>query len=384
MELRYRFTEDDFLALCFKNLGRKKTTVFEDLYEALILLLSTPDSVLITNIKHNYRSEYYDDHLSLKEYIDKGKMIIPYLQFELSSDKDTELEVTDVKLPSFILLCDFLYGEGITRKYYIKNTKMKTKNKTSIQLLSVEFPHALLTKLYSRMTPPESLLPSKLGFYEWRQTFYNKMTGESFLCSCFKNAISKEQDGLMVRHAHLKNALEKQSFKESICHICTNTNSDLVFGGSAFKGKYGAYITKYVIQEGISERDAENYIRDLKGVARIGERWVNETLLFNYINLLFPEFTVQREASPTWLNKQRFDVYIPELNLAVEYQGKQHYVAVGLFGGEEGLKKTQLRDKEKLKLSKANGVVIIYFSYKENLTEKLVQNRLKNYLKEDY
>lgn len=360
----------------------KKTTVFEDLYEALLLLLGTPDSVLITDIKHNYRSEHYDDHLSLKEYIDKGKMIIPYLQFELSSDKDTELEVTDVKLPSFILLCDFLYGGSVNRKYNIKNTKMKTKNKTSIRLLSVEFPHALLTKLYSRMIPPESLLPSKLGFYEWRQTFYNKMTGESFFCSCFKDATSKEQDGLMVRHAHLKNALEKQSFKESICHICTNTNSDLVFGGSAFKGRYGAYITKYVIQEGISERDAENYIRDLKGVARIGERWVNETLLFNYINLLFPEFTVQREASPTWLNKQRFDVYIPELNLAIEYQGKQHYVAVSLFGGEEGLEKTQQRDKKKLQLSKANSVEIIYFSYKENLNEKLVQNRLKNYLKE--
>lgn len=382
MELRYEFSEDEFLALCQKNLERKKTTVFEDLYEALIHFFSTPDSILITDIKHNYPFEYYDDHLSLKDYIDKGKMTIPYLQFELSSDKNTNIEVTDVKLPSFIVLCDFQYGGGITRKYNIKNTKMKTKNKTSIRLLSVEFPQALLTKLYSRMTPPESLLPSKLGFYEWRQTFYNKMTSESFFCSCFKDAISKEQDVLMVRHAHLKNALEKQSFKESICHICTKTNSDLVFGGSIFKGRYGAYITKHSIQEGMSERDAENYIRDLKGVARIGERWVNETLLFNYINLLFPEFTVQREASPTWLNKQRFDVYLPELNLAIEYQGKQHYVAVDLFGGEEGLKQTQQRDKEKLQLSKVNGIEIIYFSYKENLTEKLVKNRLKNYLQE--
>lgn len=382
MELRYEFSEDEFLALCQKKLERKKTTVFEDLCEALIHFFSAPNSIVITDIKHNYPFEYYDEHLSLKEYVDKGKMIIPYLQFDISSDKNSNLEVTDVKIPSFILLCDFLYGGGVTRKYKIKNTKMKTKNKTSINLLSVEIPKILLTKLYSLMTPPESLLPSKLGFYEWRQTFYNKITGESFFCSCFKYAILKQKDGLMVRHVHLKNALEKQSFKEAICHICTNTNSDLVFGGSVFQGRYGAYITKHSIQEGISERDAENYIRNLKGVARIGERWVNETLLFNYIKLLFPEFTVQREASPTWLNKQRFDVYIPELNLAIEYQGKQHYIAVGLFGGEDGLKKTQQRDKEKLQLSKANGVEIIYFNYKENLTEKLVGTRLKNYLQE--
>ncbi|WP_180063564.1 hypothetical protein [Acinetobacter sp. YH16042] len=386
MELQYKFSEDEFLVLCQEYLGREKTTVFEDLYEALIHFFSTPDSISITEIKQNYTFGYYDDHLSLKEYIDKGKMIIPYLQFELISDKDIDLDVTEVKLPSFIILCDFLYGGGITRKYNIKNTKMKTKNKTSIQLLSVEFPQALLTKLYSRMTPPKSLLPSKLGFYEWRQTFYNKMTGESFFCSCFKGALAQNQIGLAVRHTHLKNALEHKSVKVSICHICTNTNSDLIYChkmyGSAFKAKYGAYIAKYAFQEGISERDAENHIRELKGVARIGERWVNETLLFNYINLLFPQYTVQREASPSWLNRQRFDVYIPELNLAIEYQGQQHYLAVNLFGGEEGLKRTKQRDKEKLQLSKANGVDIIYFSYKDNLTEKLVQNRLKNYLKE--
>ena len=313
-------------------------------------------------------------------------MLLPYVEFDLTSDKDTDLEVTDINIPPFVKLNDFQYGGGITQRYKIKNTKLKTKNKSSIRLLTVEFPQTLLIKLYSLMTPPEGLLPSKLGVWEWRQTFYNKMTGESYFCSCFKDALTKEYVGLVRKHAHLANALENNSFKESICHICTKTNSDLMYShnmySSSFKARYGAYITKHSIQESISERDAENYIRELKGVARIGERWVNETLLFNYINLLFPQFTVQREASPTWLNRQRFDVYIPELNLAIEYQGQQHYVAVDLFGGEEGLKRTKQRDKEKLQLSKINGVDIIYFSYKENLTEKLVQNRLKKYLKE--
>lgn len=387
MKLRYEFSEDDFIALCLKNFERKKSTVCEDLYETLRHFLNTPASVLITDVKHKIYSDYLDDHLSLKEYIDKGKLVLHYVEFELCSDKDTDLEVTEVKIPPFVKLNNFQYGGGITQSYKIKNTKLKTKNKSSIRLLSVEFPQALLTKLYSRITLLEGLLPSKLGVWEWRQTFYNKMTGESFFCSCFKDALLKERVGLVMKHAHLTNALENNSFKESICHICTKTNSDLMYChnmyGSSFKIRYGAYISKQAIQEGISERDAENQIRDLKGVARIGERWVNETLLFNYINLLFPQFTVQREASPSWLNRQRFDVYIPELNLAIEYQGQQHYVAIDLFGGEEGLKRTKQRDKEKLQLSKINGVDVIYFSYKENLTEKLVQNRLKSYLKED-
>lgn len=387
MELHYRFIEDDFLALCHKNLGRRKTTVFEDLYDTIRDFLSTPDSVILTDVRHKFYPEYYDEYLSLQEYIDKGRLILPYVEFDMSSDKDTDLEVTDIKVPSFLTLNDFQYGGGITEKFNIKNTKLKTKNKTSIRLLSIEISLDLLKKLYSRTIPPIDLLPSKLGVWEWRQTFYNKMTGESFFCSCFKGALTKDQFDLAVRHTQLKHALEHKSFKDWICHICTNSNSDLIYChkmyGSAFKARYGAYIAKHALQEGISERDAENYIRELKGVARIGERWVNETLLFNYINLQFPQYTVQREASPNWLNRQRFDVYIPELNLAIEYQGQQHYVAVDLFGGEEGLKLTKQRDKEKLQLSKANGVDIIYFSYKEHITKKLVQNRLKSYLKED-
>ena len=226
MDLRYEFSEDDFLTLCLKNLARKKTTVFEDLYETLRHFLSTPDSVVITDVRHRSHPEYYDDHLSLKEYIDKGKLLLPYVEFDLSSDKNTDLEVTDITIPPFVKLNDFQYGGGITQRYKIKNTKLKTKNKSSICLLSVEFPQALLIRLYSLMTPPEGLLPSKLGVWEWKQTFYNKMTGESYFCSCFKDALAKEHVGLVMKHAHLMNALKNNSFIESICHICTKTNSD--------------------------------------------------------------------------------------------------------------------------------------------------------------
>jgi len=45
------------------------------------------------------------------------------------------------------------------------------------------------------------------------------------------------------------------------------------------------------------------------------------------------------------------------------------------------LEKTIQRDKEKLRLSKLNGVNIVYFNYKDNLTEKLVKSRLKSYIK---
>ena len=170
-------------------------------------------------------------------------------------------------------------------------------------------------------------------------------------------------------------AIKENSFKESICHLCRNTNSDLFYChpmyGSIFKVKYGAYIKMVEIEKEIDEREAENIVREMKGVAKIGEKWINETLLFNYINIIFPRFTVIREASPPWLGRQRLDIFIPELNLAIEYQGEQHFKAVDLFGGKEALKKTKERDKEKLEKCNNNKVVLIYFTFKDNLTEKL-------------
>lgn len=62
-----------------------------------------------------------------------------------------------------------------------------------------------------------------------------------------------------------------------------------------------------------------------------------------------------------WLGKQNLDVYIESLNLGIESQGAQHFIPIECFGGEKGFKLTQKRDKAKLRLSKKNGIDIIYF-----------------------
>ena len=50
---------------------------------------------------------------------------------------------------------------------------------------------------------------------------------------------------------------------------------------------------------------------------------------------------------PNWLKPQRLDIYIPELNIGVEYQGEQHFRPVD-FGGK-GPEFTQHQFKENLK-----------------------------------
>lgn len=387
--LEFNFTKEEFILECCKNITSSTNTIADDIYYSFIPFIapSFSNNKNIQKIKHKHNNNYYDKFLSLQDHIDMGSLILHYNNFTIYSEKEEILNVIELQLPSFIKLIPIKYCDGI--KYInVKKGNLKTKNKIDITILQLLFDKEILSDIYNslKMFNKEILLPSHLGVWEWRQTFYNKLTGETYFCDCFNKAIekSKEDSQIFNTHIHLKKALKNNSFKESICHICTNKNSDLMYCskmyGSEIKVRYGAYIKKLEIEKEITERDAENEIRAIKNIAKIGEKWINETLLFNYIDMIFPKHDVIREASPYWLDKQRLDIYIPDLKLAVEYQGVQHFKTVPLFGGVEGLKKTQERDELKKLRCKQNKITLIYFTYKENLSENLVIRKLKNFL----
>lgn len=71
--------------------------------------------------------------------------------------------------------------------------------------------------------------------------------------------------------------------------------------------------------------------------------------------------------------KKSLDFYLPEYNVAIEYQGSQHFVPIGYFGGKEHLKQQIERDKAKYQLCKDNNIDIFYIVKKEdyNKTQEL-------------
>jgi hypothetical protein len=150
--------------------------------------------------------------------------------------------------------------------------------------------------------------------------------------------------------------------------------------GSSVKVRYGAYIEKFAIAESLSPRDAENKVRDLLDIPRIGEGWLNETQLFRLVGILFAGHEVVREARPSWLGTQRIDIFLPALSLAIEYQGEQHFEPVKRFGGKEAFDKGQQRDKRKALLCKENGVELVYFTHAEELTGERIEKKLRKYL----
>ncbi|WP_394277260.1 hypothetical protein [Luteococcus sp.] len=122
-------------------------------------------------------------------------------------------------------------------------------------------------------------------------------------------------------------------------------------------------------------RTAENVVREEVGIPGVGQGWLSETKLVVEIRDALPELEVQQHASPPWLGRQHLDVYLPELHLALEYQGLQHDHPVAFFGGEQDFAATQRRDARKRQLCRRHGIRLIYVRAGYDLDELLNQIR---------
>ncbi len=74
--------------------------------------------------------------------------------------------------------------------------------------------------------------------------------------------------------------------------------------------------------------------------------------------------------------KLRFDFYLEELNICIEYDGEQHFKPILFFGGKESFKKIQINDNIKTKFCKDNNIKLIRFNYKQT------ENEIKEILNE--
>ena len=105
------------------------------------------------------------------------------------------------------------------------------------------------------------------------------------------------------------------------------------------------------------------------------ERVVETTLKENGI-----KYEIQKRFD--WLKNKinmTLDFYLPDYDISIECQGRQHFVPVDKFGGDAGFKETEERDILKKKLCDKHGIKIIYFTelkkYDVFLGEKLVKDK---------
>lgn len=89
----------------------------------------------------------------------------------------------------------------------------------------------------------------------------------------------------------------------------------------------------------------------------------NQTELYYKLKNVFNNEEILYEFKPKWLNHQHFDLYFPKYNIAIEYDGQQHFVPIKIFGGDLTFKDCVHRDRMKNNLAINNKCVLIRIKY---------------------
>jgi len=75
------------------------------------------------------------------------------------------------------------------------------------------------------------------------------------------------------------------------------------------------------------------------------------------------EIKFQREKIFEKLNQKRFDFYLPKYNIAIEYDGIQHFKSIDFFGGEDCFIKRKQSDEIKNQFCIDNNIKLIRIPY---------------------
>jgi hypothetical protein len=131
------------------------------------------------------------------------------------------------------------------------------------------------------------------------------------------------------------------------------------------------------IRDALRAKEKETYARVFESLLIRGaalSNWKSEEDLYRMVARYFTD--ARYHYYPDWLAPQHFDVFIPSLNCAFEYQGVQHFEPVGFFGGDDAYYRRLKLDERKRHLSVINGVQLIEWIYSEPITSITLKSKL--------
>lgn len=224
--------------------------------------------------------------------------------------------------------------------------------------------------------------------FVWSIIFYDRIPGTAILNYPLINIVSKLTYGNIVEETIFK--MRDRSYEEYL-EIINELKKKL--GVDTDKDLLEKLVVKYSKGLVYHEWPPSNYTypffacKDRKEYEliysklinenAISVKWKGESEMYNLIKLYFPKAIFQYHCD--WLNLQSLDVFVPEINIAFEYQGEQHYHSVEVFGGEVKYEEQQERDSKKRLLCKKNGVKLIEWKYDEKISFHNLKSKLKKY-----
>lgn len=292
------------------------------------------------------------------------------------------------------------YGFGVHRKVQTKISSLKrqTSHKFRINHLRVHG-HVFQKVLDQLATGGELHNPLIANFTPgpdivgYRVVSYDHMvTGSRRFCICARRAhahMLTQAAELVPRYAQgswpevVVAMLENATYGQDICHLCLardlSSEEAVRRYGASIETYFEAFVDQVQFDHGVDKITAKAEVMHVLGLSR----WVREAALYRVIRDIFPDQRILRESSPEWLRRMRIDIYLPELNLAIEHQGKQHYRPIAVFGGEEAHARVLERDILKRRLCLQHGITVIDVRYDAPITKTAIRQRLRGFLTEE-
>ena len=224
-----------------------------------------------------------------------------------------------------------------------------------------------------------------------------KLSAESY-----NRILFKDSSYLTALRYHTIELEEKNSYKSIIEHIYSNYNlpvkydqlpSDFYTGIATLDKQYND-IRQYILLVKPNIFVADGYLRKnskqkldnkylkLKGTlvynGTIKRKWYSEVELFKLVKIYYKDALYQYRSR--WLGQQSLDIFIPSLNVAIEYQGIQHYEPVKCFGGDSAFKERRLRDRKKKELCQENNIKLIEWKYDEQIVKVNLDKKIDSVL----
>lgn len=102
-----------------------------------------------------------------------------------------------------------------------------------------------------------------------------------------------------------------------------------------------------------------------------------EIRIDKYLKETHISFETQKSFPDSEIPRLKFDFYLPEFNLLIEFNGKQHYSPIAFYGGRKKFKRQQQIDVLKKSFASQNGYRFLVIPYNEESPMALINNAIK-------
>jgi hypothetical protein len=273
-----------------------------------------------------------------------------------------------------------------------KTNKLDSKIPEYFTFSDKKFPKKISNKIFGKDNSYGQYGIEKLNFKDDICHECNKQTPTYSYCHPMYGGVFEQNYGWYINKQSLEYGVMPVSYRilEDVCP--DEIFSTLDMGKNEFLSNYNTLNDTDLIMAQAQDSEfqkatrkirkvIENEVRTKFGFKKVGEAWANETLLYQLVCEIFPDKRILRHYRPEILDFLELDVYIPDLNIGLEYQGIQHFKPIDHWGGKKSLERLKKRDDKKKKLCVKHNIKLGYFYYYEELSRKLVEKKIDELIK---